>query len=390
MPHFPKPFFRKSRKLWYVQIDGKQINLGPDEELAFLKYHQLMGQPKKRPVARDDSLPFIIDAFLEWVQKHRAADTYEWYRCRLQRFVDRYPNLLISELRPFHVENWADSYDHAVTSRRNNLRSVKRCIKWAKQQGYIDSNPITDLEVPAAEAKEVYISPSEFEVLLGFVRNRNLMDLMEVTYVTGCRPQELLRVTAKEVDPRNQRWVFSKTNSKGKKLSRVVYLPEKAMAITNRLVAMNDDGKPLFRNSKGKPWTKDSVNCGFLAVQMRMGKTKMEECGERISEEAIHALIPFLDSNKTVNGKPVAKTVAELRCEAKRKLTHKKAGELAPRYSLYALRHSFATNALLRGVDPLTVAVLLGHQDPSTLSKVYQHVALNPEHMLEQAKRATS
>jgi hypothetical protein len=30
----------------------------------------------------------------------------------------------------------------------------------------------------------------------------------------------------------------------------------------------------------------------------------------------------------------------------------------------------------------------MGHQDPSMLSKVYQHLSLNPTHMLEQARRA--
>jgi len=52
------------------------------------------------------------------------------------------------------------------------------------------------------------------------------------------------------------------------------------------------------------------------------------------------------------------------------------------------LRHSWATNALQKGVDPLTVAILMGHRDPSTLAKVYQHLALNPKHMLTEAHRA--
>lgn len=61
---------------------------------------------------------------------------------------------------------------------------------------------------------------------------------------------------------------------------------------------------------------------------------------------------------------------------------------LGPRYSLYALRHSWATNALERGIDALTVAVLMGHSDPSTLARVYQHLSHNPKHLLEQARRA--
>ena len=52
MPHFPKPFFRPSRGLWYVQIRGKQINLGPDQDAAFQRYHDLMRQPKPAAAAR--------------------------------------------------------------------------------------------------------------------------------------------------------------------------------------------------------------------------------------------------------------------------------------------------------------------------------------------------
>ena len=61
----------------------------------------------------------------------------------------------------------------------------------------------------------------------------------------------------------------------------------------------------------------------------------------------------------------------------------------APRYSLYALRHSWATNAMKSGVDPLTVAPLMGHKDPSMLARVYQHLSHSPDHMREQAQRAT-
>lgn len=82
------------------------------------------------------------------------------------------------------------------------------------------------------------------------------------------------------------------------------------------------------------------------------------------------------------------KTNAELLHEARRKLTYKEAMQLGTKYSLYAIRHTWATNALQRGVDPLTVAILMGHSDASTLSKVYQHLSLNPQHMLDQAKKA--
>lgn len=50
MSRRPKPWWRKRRKAWYVKIDGKQYNLGPDKAEAENKFHQLMAQPKRTKV----------------------------------------------------------------------------------------------------------------------------------------------------------------------------------------------------------------------------------------------------------------------------------------------------------------------------------------------------
>lgn len=385
-----KPWLRKSNKCWYVEIGGKQVNLGSDKKESHQRFHELMAQPepnRKAPRTADISLPEVVDNFLDWVQRHRAADTYEWYRYRLQRLCQTYPALQASSLRPYHVEEWVAKYDIAVTTRRNYLRSIKRCYKWAKKQGYMTDNPIVDLEVPSGEHREVTLLREEFEELLEFVHNPQLTDLIRVTWETGCRPQESLIVEARHVDVDHQRWVFYKSESKGKKISRVVYLSDEAMAIVRRLMLAHPKG-PIFRNSNGQPWTTDAVNCGFLAVQMRMGKKEMKRQGIEIDSKAIAEFIPSLSPTRTKKGRTIAKTPSELKCEAKRKLTHQQAKKLATRYSLYAIRHSFATNALRKGIDSLTVAILLGHEDPSTLARVYQHLNQNPEHLLDQARRA--
>ena len=107
MPHFPKPFFKKARGCWYVELDRRQIKLGADRDEAFRLYHQLMARPRPQPVV-SGHLAEIVDAFLEWCHQQRAPDTYEWYRSRLQRFIESYPDLTVRELRPFHVQRWLD------------------------------------------------------------------------------------------------------------------------------------------------------------------------------------------------------------------------------------------------------------------------------------------
>ena len=387
-----KPWFRKSNKRWYVWFGGKQVNLGPDRNRAQQQFHELMAQPKPQrtaPRTAHISIAELADHFLEWVQRNRAADTFEWYRYRLERFCQRYPDMMAEGLKPFHVEEWVNSYELAVTSRRNYFRSVKRCYRWGKRQGYLSANPIADLEVPKAEQREVMLSQEEFSHLMQFARNPNLVDLLNVTWLTGCRPQELLIVEARHVDVGNQRWIFHTSQSKGKKISRVVYIPNDTMTIVKRLMKKHPTGT-LFRNSAGRPWKKDAVNCAFGLIQERMGKAEMTNQEIFVSDKDVADLIADLKPIRMAGGRTVEKTAAELRCEAKRKLTQKKVKELAPRYSLYALRHSFATNALRKGVDSLTVAVLLGHSDPSTLARVYQHLNQNPAHLLEQAQRAVA
>jgi len=169
MARTPKPWFWKARNGWYVTIDGVRHFLAAEKEPAVTRFHQLMAEPPKR-IIRADSLAVIIDVFLEWCQKHRAPDTYEWYRYRLERFVQRYPSLRTHELRPFHVQQWLDSMPELASgSHRNYCRSIKRAMRWAKRQGYVDRNPIADLEEPRCGKRETVISQAEYERILSLV-----------------------------------------------------------------------------------------------------------------------------------------------------------------------------------------------------------------------------
>lgn len=158
------------------------------------------------------------------------------------------------------------------------------------------------------------------------------------------------------------------------------------MDITQRLMLKSPTGN-LFRNASGKPWTPDTVNSAVDRIRLKMDREEMDRRGEAIPESDIEALIAQLKPTRIIRGEEVLRSKSHLRADARRRLLAARAKELMPRYSLYALRHSWATNALERGLDSLTVAILMGHQDPSTLAKVYQHLSHNPAHLLEQARR---
>ena len=167
--------------------------------------------------------------------------------------------------------------------------------------------------------------------ILAHTRDRAFRDLIIVTWESGCRPQESLIVEAHHVDLQNARWVFPPKEEKMGRVPRVIYLTEIALEITTRLALQYPEG-PLFRNTRGIPWTTDAVNCRFATLNKKLGK----------------------------------------------------------RYCLYVLRHTWMNRLLTSGVDSLTVAVLAGHSDPSTLAKTYQHLSQNPDYLLSAARRATA
>lgn len=387
MAHFPKPFFRKPRGIWYVEIDGKQLNLGRDRDEAFKQYHELMIAPRRQQPLTSASVITIIDLFLEWVHKNRAPDTYEWYRQRLQQFAERYPDMRVSTLKPFHVEQWIADRNFAKTTRRNYFRSIKTCLRWAVKQGHLEHNPLEALEMPGSDRREVYFSPEQFERVLSFARDECFRELLVVTYRSGCRPQESLIVTAEYVDLENARWVFPKSKAKGKQAPRIVYLEDESLNITKRLMLKHPTG-PLFRNVNGDPWTTEAINCVFDRIQIRMGREALAKDSIQPAVQEIKEFAKTLKPTAIRRGVERKKTAAELKEEAKRKLFQRISKRVAPRCSLYALRHSWATNALKRGVDPLTVALLMGHKDPSMLARVYQHLSHSPDHMLERARQA--
>jgi hypothetical protein len=76
------PWYRKDRDLWYVTLDGKQINLGADEEKAQDRFHKLMldrskRQKQKKWVVPADAVAAICKRYLDWAKKNRSEATWE-------------------------------------------------------------------------------------------------------------------------------------------------------------------------------------------------------------------------------------------------------------------------------------------------------------------------
>jgi integrase len=322
----PKPYFRKQTKSWYVQIHRKQINLGPDKDTALQLYHSLMADQTPK---NDHNLKVVqlFDAFLEWCKNNRSERTYEFYLDPLKKFSVFIGGLKVGDLKPYHVTQWIDTLSTDGV-RFSGVRSIKRAFNWGLDEGYIEKSPVARIKRPPQPPREVYVTPENWRAFLAAVKPGPFLDAVLFMRYTGCRPQELCIIEARHVD--GDCIVLQREESKGKKTKRVIPLTKKAKAIVDKLLVQHPTGL-LFRTTTGKKWTRDSFNTRFDKFEKQLG-FKI--------------------------------------------------------YS-YAIRHTFITDCLTAGMDPVKLANICGHKDLKMIHTVYSHLQLKQGHLRDELERFT-
>lgn len=275
----------------------------------------------------DLTIETLSTKYLAWCEKHRSPRTHEWYEGYLESFLahlgdDR--NGPASGLKPYHVIEWVDAHEKwGDNYKRGAIVAVQRTYNWACEMGYLDATPLKKIKKPPAKRRETFMTPEDFETILGELRQGDpFRDLFVFVWCCGCRPQEARHVEPRHVDLENERIVFPAEESKGKRAKRVIYLQGPALEIVTRLMGQGRAGK-LFLNRRGQPWSKFAVCNRFQRISKRIGK----------------------------------------------------------RMFCYAARHGFGTRKLVQGHDHLVVAALMGHADGSMLAKVYSHIDQKADHL---------
>ena len=384
MARTSKPWYRKDRKAWFVTIEGERHNLGPDRKLAHQQFHELMRRPEK-PVVQPQLLVALSDRFLDWVEKHLSAKTYIWYQSRLQLFTKRYPTLQADCLKPFHIQEWIDSFELSSGSKRNYARAVTRCMNWCEEQGIIERSPLAHFKKPRGGKRDKVISADEYAAILQHVRNDDFRDLVMFIWETGARAAECLAIESRHVDHANSRIVFPVNEEKMERAPRIIYLNATARSIVERRMAAG--GQHVFTNTAGTPWTTEAVNCAFISLQIRLGMASIKEKGLAVADAEVKKLATTLQPKRSVRGKMIAKTERELLSEARRKLTYKLACRHAGKVCLTNFRHTWCHNALISGMDALTVSMLMGHVDTSMVAEIYSHLNHAPGYLLNAVER---
>ncbi len=332
MPRLNRIWFRKDIGWWMVTLAGKKVRLvegRPNRKQAEQKFHELKVVTAQAPEAPTARVADIIEAFLDWAAHHLHAESLrnlKWYG---EMFAEHSGYILASALKPIHLTRWVDGRKWGPTTERNARRSISRAFTWACEQGILPSNPLKGMRCPKANVRQRAMTDGEFRALLRS-SDKDFKVLLFSLSETGCRPKEAR--TLRWSDVREDRWVLGE--------HKTAYKTGKSRAI-------------------------------FLTMPMRKLMRVLRK--DRISE------FVFLNARK----EPWSANAVRLRIKRIRNHT-----DLAKDVSSYLLRHAWGTNAILNGVDPITVAACMGHSSLEMISKVYVHLADKHEHLQEAMEKA--
>jgi len=265
----PQPWRRGQNGSWYVTLKGKQHNLGRDEARAKELYAQLLAG-HRAAVGPEEHVRRLLDLYWDWCKTNLAETTCEVRTRHLKsfwKFIE--PGLTISRLKPLHVQRWIDEkYPKAGNTYKNVLiTTIKGAMAWAKGLGYIENDPIAAMKKPRCEVRQEFIALPDWPKVLGAVNHRRGKDFLVTMLSSGMRVQEIRKAEAQHLQ--GDRLIFDIRDSKGKRSSRVVYLPSDALEIVTRLCREFPDG-PIFRTAKGVPWNKSSINCLMRRIKRKL------------------------------------------------------------------------------------------------------------------------
>ena len=329
------PYFKKSHKAWYVNVKGKPVRLGNDQEAALKAYLNIIAT--NEPVNDSSTVEALKARFLASHAKSAPA-TLAFYTFALDSFTAYLGPCRVSDVTIAKVNEWINSKVGISATYKHNLgQAVRAMFSWAGTEGV--KSPVVKMKLASVTPRTDYVNPQQFEELLEEAHHRKdkcvLLDILTVMRETGCRPKEARCVERRHFQVEDMCWMFPASESKGGKKRRVVNLSPKAFEICMRLSAKNPTG-PMFRTSTGSAWTRNNLTAAVVAI-VRARNAKHED---QIS------------------------------------------------FTPYTTRHVFATDAILRGVDLITIANLMGHSNLTMLQQVYNHINKCSDHMRNGLRKA--
>lgn len=356
MPKRARPWFRRGRGMFFVQIDGKQYPLGitdANDTTGASKAHESLlaklaaqianVQPTPPPQAPNAS-PTVTEAVAAYIAAGErrvalgkmSARALRNYRVALKPFTAQFGTRTIDTLTAEEIEAWAASHTTWSSSYQNTtLGTIGSLMRFHR----VTMHPPIRRPPKESRGAETCLTDEQFQQVLAAVyvprgKPGDLIPLLKLLRECGARPAEVSSLTCENIDWTNRCTILTRHKTKAKTgTNRVIVFNSAAMKILKEQAAKYGETGLLFRTrGASKAYGPNVIVKQLLKVSERVGF----------------------------------------------------------RVIAYGLgRHSFATRALINGVPEAMVAALLGQRGTGMLQRHYSHVGADARAMRDAAEKAS-
>ena len=261
--------------------------------------------------------------------KDRSHDLRQW----LPRFGHRHRHTLERNELQTQLNEWRLS---GLSAQTCNLRRTALSHLFTTLDGKRARSPVSD--VPKFERPEPTPHALPYEVIratFDVMRPKATKARLMLMAYAGFRPSEIMRALPEDVEPfldLPEPFCYKRTGKKGRPV--MIPLPPGGVEAWRLFIERKAWGH----------FARENINRDWKAAMRRAGEARIK----KLSEEGAEA--------GTIEA--ARRAFTPVRC--------------------YSLRHSYATQLLLKGADDLTlVQEALGHRDPRT-TRIYTTVKVNP------------
>ncbi len=273
----------------------------------------------------------IKDALREFLKEaeHRCArSTSKDYSDRTYRhLIPEFGDLSLEQLGPDHVREWQRRQSLSNKSINNTLIPLRKVFSRAFEDGIVIQNPMARVRWLPVQSREAdpFSREEATKVLLELAtRSLEVANYFQFAFATGLRTSELIALTWSDVDLDLRRASITKAKVRGHvkepKTSsgrRIVDLQAEAIDALESQRAITEGTDEVFLDpTSNEPWKNDQ------ALRKRFWYPSLKAIGIR-------------------------------------------------RRNPYQTRHSYASQQLMKGANPLYVSQQMGHKDWGMIRRVY-------------------
>lgn len=181
--------------------------------------------------------------------------------------------LKVSELNLSHIQQWIESHAgwKSLATHRSVIAIVLAAFNYSATMFDVP-NPLAGLRKPASQPRLQSFAPDDEQAMYKAVEEQ-FRNFLFAALNTGLRPFcELAKLTADEIETSERGMMWRVYSSKTKKTRKIPVRNEVATLVRRLMqTAPKGSGKPIFRNTKDKPWKRMTGVVRFITLKKKIG-----------------------------------------------------------------------------------------------------------------------